>query len=443
MAWRFWSVAGEALHFGARRMETIMRVGWLPVLFILVIQMASVFLTLSLATDRAVSIATTGGFAAAKAALPIYQTVLLVTKPLTFLALTLSTQGLTLLMIAVFVVPLTRDAATGERPDPGVMRFACGPQQVRYVTGSLAAGLVPVLLVLLPVLIGFQTMIGLLAERLQSDGWVLFPSEQSLHTVRPAQTIDVLAGPASLYWGGVAMPLWLFALPVLAVLALLLHRHFQPAHRAVRALGGDEDCARARPWRRLLVIMASMTAFFGLTYGSMIDAYSLPGGLDTAVPSITIPAQIRSVGFILYTVFILLLYVSVRLFPYPGFVVIDRSMALGPTLAATRGWNLFRVLGLMAIIVMVLGLVQMVTAIMVSGFVPMVVTSVYGVLATTTRLLNSGVTADWVVPVLRWTWTLTRLAVSVFMTFFLYGVLAGIYGRLYAAVKAHAPYLPR
>ncbi|MEL6111712.1 MAG: hypothetical protein AAFR20_02810 [Pseudomonadota bacterium] len=70
MAWRFWSVAGEALHFGARRMETIMRVGWLPVLFILVIQMASVFLTLSLATDRAVSIATTGGFAAAKAALP-------------------------------------------------------------------------------------------------------------------------------------------------------------------------------------------------------------------------------------------------------------------------------------------------------------------------------------------------------------------------------------
>jgi hypothetical protein len=43
------SVAGEALNFGWRRFGTIFRVGWLPLSLMLVFNMASVFLWLSLA----------------------------------------------------------------------------------------------------------------------------------------------------------------------------------------------------------------------------------------------------------------------------------------------------------------------------------------------------------------------------------------------------------
>ena len=43
MALGVFSVTGEALNFGGRRMETIMRVSWLPVALLLIVNMATVF----------------------------------------------------------------------------------------------------------------------------------------------------------------------------------------------------------------------------------------------------------------------------------------------------------------------------------------------------------------------------------------------------------------
>ncbi|MCA8896060.1 MAG: hypothetical protein KDA48_12455, partial [Amphiplicatus sp.] len=57
MELRVFPVVGAALNFGLRRMETIMRVAWLPVVLLLVFNMASAFAILSIANDRFVTFA--------------------------------------------------------------------------------------------------------------------------------------------------------------------------------------------------------------------------------------------------------------------------------------------------------------------------------------------------------------------------------------------------
>ena len=54
-AFGVFSVVGEALNFGARRMETIMRVAWLPVVLMLILSMVTLFTYVSLAAGRLVT----------------------------------------------------------------------------------------------------------------------------------------------------------------------------------------------------------------------------------------------------------------------------------------------------------------------------------------------------------------------------------------------------
>ena len=48
-----------------------------------------------------------------------------------------------------------------------------------------------------------------------------------------------------------------------------------------------------------------------------------------------------------------------------------------------------------------------------------------------TKLVNSGVGADWVLPLFIWIWNGIKILANVFWAFFSYGVIAGLYGRLY------------
>mgnify|MGYP001384172842 CR=1 FL=1 len=68
---RIFSIVGFSLSFGLQRMETILRVAWLPVTLLLVLDMATVFSILSIATGRFISFADVATYGEAQQALVI------------------------------------------------------------------------------------------------------------------------------------------------------------------------------------------------------------------------------------------------------------------------------------------------------------------------------------------------------------------------------------
>jgi len=64
-------------------------------------------------------------------------------------------------------------------------------------------------------------------------------------------------------------------------------------------------------------------------------------------------------------------------------------------------------------------------------FVPWIVSLLYQAVAVSTKLANSGVTSDWVLPLFVWIWNGIKVFINIIGIFFSFGVLAGLYGRLY------------
>ncbi|MHA7873651.1 MAG: hypothetical protein ACX939_14980, partial [Hyphococcus sp.] len=62
---------------------------------------------------------------------------------------------------------------------------------------------------------------------------------------------------------------------------------------------------------------------------------------------------------------------------------------------------------------------------------PGIVSLLYEAVAVSTRLTNSGVTGEWVAPLFIWIWNAIKILVNIIGLFFSFGVLAGLYGRLY------------
>ena len=65
------------------------------------------------------------------------------------------------------------------------------------------------------------------------------------------------------------------------------------------------------------------------------------------------------------------------------------------------------------------------------GWLLQLLTALYQAVASYTRLISSGVTGEWVQPFFVWLWNGFKILANIFWTFFFYGVLAGLYGRLY------------
>lgn len=438
MRWQFWSVAGQALNFGARRMETIMRVAWLPVVLLLLVNMVTVFVTLSLAIDRPITFEQTGSFAAAQAAYPQFLAIAVLSKPKIILALTIFTVLISLLLVASFMAPLIRYAATGEKPAPGFLSVPFGPDQWRFTGASLATGIFPVMLVLVPFFLFMRHLFTSLKEALGSQDFVSFPTDQSIHTIRITNEVDVLFGTSRLWLFGVPVPVWLLGIPFLLILLVLLHRHFQPKNRRYGLARPEQE--EINPFIRFGVITALLTLVVSLLWGAMTGFIPLHPWISWLIPQI--PDLLDRTGFIVFSILLLYFYVSLRIFPWPGYTVMDRSMRTFDVLAATRGWNLFRIIGLIVLLSLVLLFVSIViNMLLVFVFLP-TLTSILGLLVPATRMVNSGFTADWVIPTAQWTWTLTRLLLNIFWMFFSYGVLAGLFGRLYAQAKAGEPYMP-
>ncbi len=176
----------------------------------------------------------------------------------------------------------------------------------------------------------------------------------------------------------------------------------------------------------------SQTIFFGMAAGVAglfpVDVSEFGKALNLLMTS---PAG--RIVFFGAVSFFLVNYFSLRLFAYPGVSVCHRSMGLGGTLSVTRGWNILRLWVIVTLLGLFLFIMQVfiLNALLLQSLLPGVLNLLYKATEVSTKLVNSGEAADWVLPTFVWVWNITKIAINVLWSFFSFGVTAGLYGRLY------------
>ena len=182
MGLRIFSVTGEALNFGGRRMETIMRVAWLPVVLLLVLNMTTVFAYLSVIEGEVITFTEARTFVVAQQYLAQHIAQGFAQSPNEMWLITIINVVLQSLLIASFMAPLIRYAGLGEKPRPGVLRLAFGPDQIRYIISGIFSFLIIAVLILAPIMSATfyvaKYIIAALSQTMAS-----FPDPNSLHTI--------------------------------------------------------------------------------------------------------------------------------------------------------------------------------------------------------------------------------------------------------------------
>lgn len=185
MALNVFSIAGEALNFGWRRFETILRVGWLPLSLLLVFNMATVFLWLSLAYGEAITFTDVAASGARWADVLVLaqQKAAESAGTLPSLALTLGSLLVTAMLVASFMAPLVRYAGLGERPAPGLIRAPFGPDQIRFLAAGALSFAVFGAAVYLPVTYVTLSALQFVGAAMTTP-YASFPDADSLHTAQ-------------------------------------------------------------------------------------------------------------------------------------------------------------------------------------------------------------------------------------------------------------------
>ena len=182
MALRIFSVTGEALNFGGRRMVTIMRVAWLPVVLLLMLNMATVFAYLSVIAGEAITFSDTATFTRAQQLVAKFAPKGFEESPTAMWSIMAGNLALQTLLIASFMAPLIRYAGLGEKPRPGAVRLAFGPDQLRYIFAGIFSFLFVAVLVFAPIAAAsFYVLKYILAALSQTTA--TFPDPNSLHTI--------------------------------------------------------------------------------------------------------------------------------------------------------------------------------------------------------------------------------------------------------------------
>ncbi len=414
MKLRMFSVVGEALNFGLRRMETIMRVAWLPVVLLLVFNMVQVFAVLSVANERVITFGDLAanvsfGRAAAIANAALMKGVLGGSTPMLIIYFT--GIAINVILVASFMAPLIRFAGVGERPAPGVVRIPFGPDQVRYVLALFLAAAVSVLVAWGPIWAASHYIVEYVGDAMRST-YASFPNPESLHTIREVPGLEVMKASDRLWLAEYG--LWAATAGVLfVVLWIGLVWHFHPRSRSAES---KRPNIPARAAAIFILLSAFVWAIASRASGGILEIGK------TADASLL--AFLTLAGLVL-------IYVGLRLFPYSGVVVCKRSLAVGNTLAVTRGWNLVRLIAAM----LLLGLILIVVFLLVNIVAVPATFTVIGILqaavSSYTKLYNSGEVAAWVTPSFAWTRTILAIIINLFWAFFTYGVNAGLLGRLY------------
>lgn len=417
MALRAFSVVGESLNFSARRFETVLRVAALPLVLLLIFNMAAAFGYLSVANGRLITfhdvaiagaswgqVAALAGNAASRglmgSSVPIW----------TIYAASLIVN---LILVSSVMAPLIRYAGLGEKPAPGLVRAPFGPDQLRFIVASLLSLVLSAVVIYAPIGVATFIIIGLISTAV-STPYAHFPDQNSLHT------IDIISGRDALAMRG---GLWVYeygywsaaALLIAVLFAIVLVLHFRPR-------GEDRTSGIGLLGRTLGVIAGLLIFFAGVSWLAMQIAAATGAALAPQALSMVLfaAAALAAAAFL-----------SLRLYPYAGVAVCRKSLAFGGTFRVTRRFDVLR-LGLAFLLLGLILFLMQVLLIWLGGGAAL---SVLGFLAAAVesyvRLISGGEGGEWVYPFFRWLWAATGIAFTLLWTAFTYGVSAGLWGRLY------------
>jgi hypothetical protein len=407
------SVAGEALNFGWRRFGTIFRVGWLPLSLMLVFNMASVFLWLSLAYGRIIS------FTDVVAAGASWPEVIALAQQAQGQGLAASsgaawslwgaTLVVNLILLSSFMAPLTRYAGLGEKPAPGFIRAPFGPDQIRFVTAGVLSTAVFLAAAYAPIAVATLSVIQFMATGMTTP-FATFPDADSLHT------IDVIFGTDRF---GVR---WLYGWQVwgagAAVIGLLLFAlifgHVAPRREDRRAGIGVIG--------RGLGAAAGVLAYFA---AAVFSYNALFGG---AAPAGTAFADGLAGVLFMAGALAILVFAGIRLYPYAGVAVCRRSMAIAGSLRVTRRHNVFRLLAAILLIGFLLFGAEILINIAFS-LLAGVIGTLFIAAESAARL--GGGEGGWAARSAALAIGASGIAANALWALFTYGVSAGLMGRLY------------
>ncbi|MEQ1930446.1 MAG: hypothetical protein ABL957_07920 [Parvularculaceae bacterium] len=414
---RIFSIVGFSLSFGLQRMETILRVAWLPVTLLLVLDMATVFSILSIATGRFISFADVATYGEAQQALVMLWSGALMNDRTLTLWVVFGSIALQLVLISSFMAPLTRYAGLGERPAPGAMRLPFGPDQLRFILAYLFSFLILPALLLLPMAVTALYVINYISEVL-SQYYAAFPNPDSLHTVEIIPATDYYAGQGRLWVYSLGLPVAAAAAPFALIAWGVLFAHFRP--RGVREGGGGV----------LVRAVGSLIAgggAVGLLWMFLLDQVPLE-----------LRAGIEHYVAIFAMAIVILLYGSIRALPYAGIAVCRRSLSFRGNGRVTRGWRLIWIfLALLLLCAFLAAVFFSLNFLFAQAWIALNV--LFSATISATRLANSGEEGQWVVPVFLWSWNIFKIVFQMFVTFFTYGVFAGLLGRLYRESEIEEP----
>ncbi len=455
MELRIFSVMGEALHFGGRRLETIARVAWLPLALSMIAAMAVVFAMLSVIAGKLITFSEVPSFVGAKRLAVQNMATGFQNDPAAMWTLVAASFAAQTLLTASFMAPLIRYAGLGEKPAPGFIRAPFGPDQLRYVVSSIFGLFFVGVLVFGPLAAASFYTLKYVAEAL-AQTLASFPDPNSLHTIEVSKASDAIAAAGRGWIYNRAIPLS-GAAPAALLFWALLFFHFAP-HNRPRAPAIGRTLLRALTTfvvAALLMFAVSTsvvevvfkflgvetpldsfqrgTGFLGVlsSIGSQFTRFDFNGVVE-ALEFFTRSPQGRLIFFVC-AVFFVVNYFSLRLFPYPGVAVCHKSLAFGNTLAITRGWNILRLWVIIIALTLLLSFIQVavLNQFLLSYVLPRILVLLMSATEVSTKLVNSGEAAGWVRPFFIWVWNLTKISINIVWSFFSFGVAAGLYGRLY------------
>lgn len=424
MSLRMFSIIGESLNFGGRRLELIARVAWLPVLLLFIVDMATTFAYLSVIAGKTITFADVSSMFEAKQFFAQYAGQAWASAPGKMGAIALIHTGLSVILVSSFMAPLIRYAGLGDRPGPGLFRMPFGADQLRFIFTGFASALFGLVIAILPAAGAGYFVMKYIIDAL-SQTMASFPDPDSLHTIEFVTSGQAIMQSGAAWIYDLALPL-AAAAPFALIVWVLAVMHFHPRNRPNAGEGGNI-------LMRSIVVLLIAGALVGSVYAflRMTALQSMTQGVETASIENFSGTGMNAIIVFATIAMILVGYLNLRLFAWPGVAVCRRSMALGQTLQVTRGWNLIRLPVIVALISVFLFAVMIVINMIILPMVLSTLETLFQATEASTRLVNSGAKGEWVLPLFMWIWNFFKIAVNFLWTFFSYGVLAGLYGRLY------------
>ncbi len=424
MTLRTFSIIGESLNFGGRRLELIARVAWLPVLLLLIVDMATTFAYLSVIAGKTITFADVQSLLQAKQYFAKYAERGWTTAPDKMATIAAANVVLNVILLSSFMAPLIRYAGLGERPGPGIFRLPFGVDQVRFIVAGLASALFVFAIAILPAA-GAGFYVTKYIVDAMSQTMVSFPDPESLHTIEIVTAGKTIADSGAAWIYDLAIPL-AAAAPFAVIVWIIAILHFHPKNRPNAGEGGNILL-------RASVVLIIAAGLVGSVYLFLRGAamQSMTQATKTASVESFTGTPVNALLIFGALTLILVAYFNLRLLPWPGVAVCRRSLALGQTLQVTRGWNLIRLPLIVAVIAGFLFTAVIVINVIVLPMVASTVNVLFLATETSTRLVNSGVKGGWVLPLFVWIWNFFKIAVNFLWAFFSYGVIAALYGRLY------------